>query len=212
MFNVVTIAREYGSGGADIGRKVADLLDWVCVDKQIIEHATTMEKVDRKWAESADERSFAWWERVLYGFRNGDPSMDLEKSPAIPVDYDLMQKLTESVIKQAAEAGKCVIIGRSSQCVLRRHPHVLHVAIYAPLAEKLERMKVRHPQEKDLRGLLQKMDADRARYTKTYYGCDGLDRRMYHLGLNSTLGVDRCADIIVKTLQLSGAPSPQPQP
>ncbi|MDR3734129.1 MAG: cytidylate kinase-like family protein, partial [Acidobacteriaceae bacterium] len=189
MFNVVTIAREYGSGGADIGRKVADLLGWECIDKQIIEHATQQEKVDRSWAESADERSYAWWERVMYGFRNGDPSMDLGATTPLPVDYDLMQKMTASFIQQAANTGKCVIIGRSSQCILRRHPHVLHVAIYAPLTEKLERMKIRHPHEKDLRGLLEKRDADRARYIQTYYKCDGQNHRLYHLCLNSTMGI-----------------------
>jgi cytidylate kinase len=204
MFNVVTIAREYGSGGADIGRKVAELLNWECVDKQILEHATETEKVDSKWAESADEHSYAWWERVMYGFRKGDPSLMTAGAPAAtPVDYDAMQKITASVIQHAADAGNCVIIGRSSQCVLHRHPHVLHVSIYAPLAAKLERMKLRHPHEKDLHALLQKKDADRARYTHTYYGCDGLDRKLYHLCLNSSLGVDICADIIVKILQIS---------
>ena len=211
MFNVVTIAREYGSGGADIGRKVAELMGWECIDKQIIEHAAKMEKVDRQWAESADERSYAWWERVMYGFRNGDPSMDLGATTPLPVNYDLMQKMTASLIQQAAEAGKCVIIGRSSQCILRRHPHVLHAAIYAPIAEKLERMKVRHPLEKDLRALLEKKDADRARYIQTYYKCDGQNHRLYHLCLNSTFGIDRCAELIVKALQLSGASVPEPR-
>ncbi len=51
MFNVVTIAREYGGGGADIGRKVATLRGWVCVDTQIIERVAAMGKVDPSWAE-----------------------------------------------------------------------------------------------------------------------------------------------------------------
>ena len=51
MFNVVTIAREYGSGGSDIGRKVAELLAWTCVDKQIIERVSAIGKVDPSWAE-----------------------------------------------------------------------------------------------------------------------------------------------------------------
>jgi cytidylate kinase len=137
--------------------------------------------------------------------------MNLDASPALPVDYDLMQKTTASFIQQAADTGKCVIIGRSSQCILRRHPHVLHAAIYAPITEKLERMKLRHPHEKDLRGLLEKIDADRARYVHTYYKCDSQNHRLYHLCLNSTFGIDRCAELIVKALQLSGASVPEPR-
>ncbi len=56
MFNVVTIVREYGSGGADIGRELAELLGWECVDKQIIERVATMGKVDTSLAEEAEDR------------------------------------------------------------------------------------------------------------------------------------------------------------
>jgi len=59
MFNVLTIAREYGSGGSDIGRKVAELLGWECVDKQIIEQVAAMGKVDPAWAAQADEHAIA---------------------------------------------------------------------------------------------------------------------------------------------------------
>jgi hypothetical protein len=58
----VTIAREYGSGGSDIGRKVAELLGWMCVDKQIIERVSAIGKVEPSWAEKADEHASARWE------------------------------------------------------------------------------------------------------------------------------------------------------
>jgi len=72
MFNVVTIAREYGSGGADIGRKLAELLGWERADKQIIERVAAMGKVDTSWAAEAGEQPNAWWQRVMKGFRYGD--------------------------------------------------------------------------------------------------------------------------------------------
>ena len=67
MFNVLTIAREYGSGGSDIGRKVAELLGWECVDKQIIERVAAMGKVNPAWAAQADE--------VIARYRPGTPTM-----------------------------------------------------------------------------------------------------------------------------------------
>ncbi len=197
MFNVVTIAREYGSGGADIGRKVAELLGWECLDKQIIERAAVEGQVHHSWAEALDERSRSWWGKVLYGFEQiGEPTHDST------VDYDLVQRSTERVIQEAAKVGKCVIIGRSSQCVLRHDPHALHVLVYAPLSEKMERMRLRHPHEHDLQALLQHMDSDRSRYTQSYYRCDWLDRRLYHLCVNSTLGLGVCTRLIETSLLL----------
>jgi cytidylate kinase len=201
MFNVVTIAREYGSGGADIGRRVAELLGWVCLDKQIIEQVATMGKVDPTWAQKADEHVSAWWERVLKSFRQGGPDSYVGQGPEFGVDRDTMQQFTESVIKRAAAEGKCVIIGRSSQCVLQNHPQVFQALVYGPIGEKVARMKLRHPHEHDLPGLLYRIDTERLHYAQHYYGRDWLDRRLYHLCVNSTLGIDACAELILQAIQ-----------
>jgi cytidylate kinase len=205
VFNVVTIAREYGSGGAEIGRRVAEMLGWELVDKQIIERVAALGKVDREWAKEADEQSSAWWERVLSGFRHGGPEVYVGGVADTGVDRDSLQQFTARVIEQAGKAGNCVIVGRSSQCVLRSHPQALHVLVYAPIKEKLERMRPRHPQERDLRALLHRMDSERHHYTQEYYGCDSAVRSLYHLCVNSTLGLDACAGIIVNALRLSAA-------
>jgi cytidylate kinase len=87
--------------------------------------------------------------------------------------------------------------------VLRDDPQALYVLVYAPLDEKLERMKHRHPREKDLPALLRRLDAERQRYTQDYFGCNSTDRSLYHLCLNSTLGLDACAELIVETVRSS---------
>lgn len=203
MFNVLAIAREYGSGGSDIGRKVAELLGWECLDKQIIERVTALGKVDPAWAAQADEHAVVWWERVIKGFRKGGIESYIGEGNELVVDRDTLQQLTARVIREAARVGNCVIIGRSSGCVLRTDPHVLRVLIYAPLAEKLQRMKIRHPQEPDLPALLRRIDAERTHYMETYYGCDPASRALYHLSLNSTLGIDTCARLIEQTIRSS---------
>jgi len=210
MFNIVTIAREYGSGGADIGRKVSELLGWECVDKQIIEQVKTMGNLDRTWVAEADEQSRAWWERVLAGFRHGGLELYVGGIADTGVDRDALQQFTARVIEEAGKAGNCVIIGRSSQCVLRNEPRVLHVLVYAPMAEKIERMKLRHPHEHDLQTLLHRIDSERTHYTRDYYGCDWSDRGLYQLCLNSTLGLDACAELIVNAIRLSElTPTPE---
>jgi cytidylate kinase len=203
MFNVVTIAREYGSGGAEVGRRAAEMLGWELLDKQIIERVAAIGKIDRMWAEQADEQSCAWWERVLSGFRHGGPEVYVGGVADTGVDRDGLQQFTARVIEEAGKAGNCVIVGRCSQCVLRQEPQALHVMVYAPLAEKLERMKHRHPHEHDLQGLLRRMDAEHGRYAQNYFSCNSCDRNLYHLCLNSTLGMDACAELIVSTIRLS---------
>lgn len=203
MFNVVTIAREYGSGGAAIGQKVAELMNWQFVDKKIIERAASMGEVDLSWAEGADEQTGAWWERVLGGFRHGGPELYIGGIADTGVDHDILQEFTARVIQEAGKQGSCVIIGRGSQCVLRNEPSALHVMVYAPMVEKLKRLKNRHQHEHDLQALLRRMDSERTHYTRDYYGCDWSDRGLYQLCVNSTLGLHACAKLIVSAILLS---------
>lgn len=202
MFNIVTIAREYGSGGAEVGRCAANMLGWELLDRQIIERVAAIGKIDQAWAEKADEQSSGWWERVLSGFRYGGSGLYLGNVWEAVVDRDLLQRFTTRVIEAAGKTGNCVIVGRSSQCVLRKNPRALHVLVYAPLEEKVERVKRLHPNDPDLSALLRRMDAERQRYTQDYFGCDSRDRGLYQLCINSTLGVDACAELIVNAIRL----------
>ncbi len=114
-FNVVTIAREYGSGGADIGRRLAELLGWECVDKQIIERVAARGKVDTSWAAYADKQPNAWWQRVMKGFRDGASWSYSGDVSGTDINHDALEQFTARVIEQAAKEGKCVILGRSKQ-------------------------------------------------------------------------------------------------
>lgn len=201
MFNLVTIAREYGSGGGEIGRRVAEILGWELVDREILERVAAPGKVDRAWAEAADEQSCAWWERVLRGFRYGGPEGFLGSFADAGVDRDGLQRFTARVIAEAGRTGRCVIVGRCAQCVLRDNPRALHVLVWASLAERLERLRSEFPAERDLPGLLRRMDAEHARYALNYFGCNLCDRTLFHLCVNSTLGLEVCARLIASAVE-----------
>jgi cytidylate kinase len=203
MFNVLTIAREYGSGGSEIGHKVAEILGWECVDKQIIERVAAKGKLDSAWAAQADEHAIAWWERLMKSFRRGGIESYVGEGTDLGADRDTVQVFTAGIIQEAAKIGNCVIIGRSAQCVLRRHANVLRMLVYAPLKEKLVRMKLRHPHERDVPALLRRIDSERLHYARYYYDCDSADPRLYHLTMNSTLGIDTCAKMVAQVIQSS---------
>jgi cytidylate kinase len=133
----------------------------------------------------------------LRGFRFGGPEGFTGGFGDSGVDRDGLQKFTAHVIAEAGKTGNCVIVGRCAQCVLRNAPGVLHVLVWAPLAERLERLKREHPKERDIAGLLHRMDAEHARYAQEYFNCSFCDRKLFHLCLNTTLGLDLCARLIV---------------
>ena len=194
MFNVVTIARESGSGGCEIGRRLAEMLGWELVDRQLLERVAALGKIDPAWAQAADEQTCAWWERVLRAFRYGGPEHCTAGDAG--VDRDELQRFTAGAIGEAAKRGRCVIVGRCAQCVLRDDPRVLHVLVWAPVEERLERLRQEHPEERDVPALLRRMDAEHAHYAHDYFGCDSCDRTLFHLCVNSTLGVESCARLI----------------
>jgi cytidylate kinase len=200
MFDVVTIAREYGSGGGEIGRRLAEILGWELVDRKILERVAAIGKIDPAWAEAADEQSCAWWERVLRGFRYDGPEGLQGSFADAGVDRDGLQRFTARVITEAARASHCVIVGRCAQCVLRDYPRALHVLVWAPLAERLERRRVQFPEERDIPGLLRRMDAEHAKYALTYFGCNLCDRTLFHLCVNSTLGLEVCARLVASAV------------
>jgi cytidylate kinase len=212
MFNVVTIAREYGSGGGEIGRRVAELLGWELVDRKILERVAALGHIDRAWAEEADEQSCGWWERVLRGFRFGGPEGYIGDFSETGVDRDALQQFTAKVIAEAGKTGQCVIVGRCAQCVLRNQPGVLHVLVWAPLPERLVRLKQMHPEEHDIPGLLQRMDAEHARYAQQYFGCSFCDRKLFHVCLNSTLGLELCARVIANAVTTAAREELKSQP
>ena len=96
MFSVVTIVGEHGSGRADIGRKLTELLGWECVDKQIIERVAAMGKVDTSCAADADEKSDAWWQRVMRSFRYGASWSYSREAPRTDIDHAALQFRTTS--------------------------------------------------------------------------------------------------------------------
>lgn len=97
----------------------------------------------------------------------GRPAKSISSRLIRTVVHVTLTQFTSIVIEGAAKGGKCVIIGRSSQCVLRHCANVLHVLVFAPPAEKVARMKPRHPDEHHPPGFLYRIDYARTHYEAT---------------------------------------------
>jgi cytidylate kinase len=204
MFRIVTIAREYGSGGAGIAQLLADHLDWKLLDRCLVEKMAELARVDPKLAEEYDERPDPWvnrlvralWQSGLIGGTMAGPMPEL-------FDAETMAVLSRYVIEEAAEIGNCVIVGRASQCILQKRSDAFHVFIYAPRADRLRRVRNRHADRAAAELALDARDQERAALIHRFFNQDWDNRHLYDLMISSKLGDERVLASILNAMGLS---------
>lgn len=202
MFRVLTIAREYGSGGGSIARRVAERLGWNLLDKTLVERIARAAQVDPELAQRYDERIDSWLHRISRkGLWYGGFDAVAAFSGTQVFDAETMVALARTLIEEACAGGNCVIVGRGSQCVLQDRKDVLHVFIYAPWPERVARVRERTQAAADVESLIRTVDQQRAGYIRTHFGCDWTDPHLYHMLLSSELGDENVARIIVEAIQ-----------
>jgi cytidylate kinase len=197
MFRVVTVEREYGSGGAEVAERVAEDLGWRLLDQSLIEAVARRAQVDVGTARRCDERLDSWWHRLNRdGLWSAAVATGAAPADAQFFDAETMTAITEEVIRGAASKGNCVIVGRGAQCVLRDMPQALHVFLYGSWAARIARVQKRLGTNRDVSNLLLSIDRSRAAYLRRYFGCDWRDPDLYQMIISSQLGIERVASLI----------------
>ena len=200
---VVTIARQYGSGGREIGEKVAKALGIKHYDENLITLAAREGNLDETVASKADESAA---NSLLYTLALGSnffgSAMNFGYKPPL---NDKLFLLQSDVIRRAAEEGSCVIIGRCADYVLRDHPKRLSVFVYGDLPHRKARVMERHEglTEAQAIDLINKTDRRRSSYYNFYTGNKWGKYDNYHLAVNSSLlGIDKTAEMIADAAKL----------
>jgi cytidylate kinase len=196
LISVVTIAREYGSGGAELGQLVAAKLGWELLDRQLVDRVARVASVDPKIAASLDEHAHRWWQSAVAGMSYAAPCVVGAPEQPGAIDEDSLHDITMRLIQRAADSGKCVIVGRGAQCFLEGRTDVLDVLAYAPVDERIRRLRARQPHCADLEALIKQVDKQRATYVRQYYRRNWLDKSLYDLCINTTLGLEVAAELI----------------
>lgn len=182
---VITIAREYGSGGRLIGEAVAKNLDIPFYDKELILLAAKKSGLSEDYIRRTEQIKSASFLYSLY-----------MTSQILPMS-DQIFLLQSQIIRELAEKGPCVIVGRCADYVLRNMSNCLNIFIHAPIEDRMRRAIEEygddHPNMEDY---IRKQDKKRASYYNYFSQNKWGNAHNYHLAINSSIGVDETVYLI----------------
>ena len=208
MVRVITVEREYGSGGAEIAKALADRLGWKLWDQSLTNEIARHMECDCRVVEEHEEKRDPLYYRLLKSFMRGSYEGSQNIHRVQMADTDCIREVTERVVKQAASGGSCVIVGRGSAYYLQDRPEVFSVFVYAPRKDKVRRLRARGKSPADAAHLAETVDQERAAFIKEYFGVEWPDRSRFHLMVNSAIGEAATVDAILHTAGLSAPAAP----
>lgn len=194
---IITIGRQFGSGGRSIGQKIAEKLNIHFYDKELISIAAKESGTDPEIFKDVDEKAanslLYSLSTGMYGFGSGFSAMG-----DLPVN-DKLYLLQHKIIKEIAEKESCVIVGRCADYVLRENPNCVNIFIYADMAFRKEQSVKKHGiDEARAEHIINKTDKSRANYYSFYSGQKWGMAENYDLCINSSkLSEDKIVDLII---------------
>ena len=198
---VITIAREYGSGGRTIGEMLANELGIHFYDKELAKLASEDSGINEALFNTNDEKVKA--SKLMPFLRPHNSELITPDSDEFTSEDNLFN-LQAKVIRQLAERESCVIMGRCADYVLEDYDNVLSVFVHAPHDFKMEQAGLKISLKgKELERFIEKTDRQRAGYYKYHTGREWTDARNYDLCLNSAkLGFDKCVEEIISYMKV----------
>jgi len=198
MNTIITIARQYGSAGIDIGQRLAEKYGIKCYDKELLNRVSKESGYCEEIIQKQDERPTS---SFLYNLVMDTYSFGYNTSHF--VDMPISQKIFLAqfdTIKKIANEGPCVIVGRCADYALEDRTDVVNIFIYANEEDKINYVKEHNNlNEKDAREMIIKMDKQRQSYYNYYTSKKWGRADTYHLCINSSvLGIDGTVNLITQ--------------
>ena len=208
---VVTIARELGSGGRTIGRKLAERLEVPFFDKALIQSLEQKYHLSREEIERLKGQKHNWWadfKRSLKMMPSYVAPQYVSGNSAMPdflITDDIFLAETE-ILKGIAADGSCVIAGRSGFYIFRDHPNHLSILIQASMEHRIDRLvNKRDISREEAIKIIDEVDKGRENYVKKYTGSSRYDTRNYDLVINAdNHSEDEIVNIILQYVSTPG--------
>jgi CMP/dCMP kinase len=200
---VITISREYGSGGGEIAARLAKRLAWHLIDHEVVVRVAEMLRVSEEEAVEHDECVESLPSRIFKSLRLVHPSMPVTVDIPFSMDSRAFHEARSQIIEGAVASGQAVIVGRGAQAHLAQRNDMLHVRIIAPLEARIAYVMHREglDQAAAQARILQK-DQERARYLEMFYHRRPSDPHLYDLVLSTgILDLEDAVDVISIVLE-----------
>lgn len=210
---IITISREYGAGGSEVARRVAEALGWRVVDNELIDRVASRAGLPPEEVARREERAPGFVERLTRALSRSSPETFPAPADTVPEPEEAtLVRITEGVVAEIAAEGRVVMVGRAGPAVLHAEHAALHAKLVARAEFRVQRIlaegrigaaangaEAQPPHRATAEQVMRDADANRARYVKQYYGLDWSDPTHYHMVLNTgLLGLDGAAAVIVE--------------
>lgn len=181
---IITISREFGSGGRELGKRLSDVLEIPCYDKEIIQMIAERHGFDEQYVSHVSEKNLqATYPRTIGHRFAMTPHPATKQAVAIAVEQ-------QKIIKNFAEQGDCIIIGRCADVILKDY-RPFNIFVYADMDTKLKRCMEHAPKDEnlshtELEHKIRDVNKERAKHREFYIGTKGNTRSNYHLCINTS--------------------------
>lgn len=199
---VITISRQFGTGGHEIGVELARRLGVKLLDKQILNEMASRYCVVEDAMEHIEARNPHWRDDFTSFYRQYMAGAEYNGQEQDQTSHKLFDAQAE-VIKKIAREESCVIIGRCGFHIFRNHPNCLKIFLHADMDCRKRRIGRKYDlPESDAAAMIVDNDYSRELYTKTYTGSEWQDARNYDLSLNvKKFGVNGAVDYIMSCIE-----------
>ena len=204
MIKIITIEREYGSGGGEIAQLLAQQLGWKLWDQLLTEEIARLADCPKSVVEGREERPDPLYYRLFKSFLRGSYEGSINAHKLKLVDSECILKFTEQVVLDAAKTGNSVIVGRGSQHFLRNRQDTLRLFLYARREDKVRRLLTRGKSENEAEQLVDTVDRERVDFIQKYFHVEWPDRAVYHTMINTGIGDQAVVHMILDFMKTVG--------
>ncbi|HHC24639.1 MAG TPA: cytidylate kinase-like family protein [Desulfobacterales bacterium] len=199
---VITISRQFGAGGKTLGERVAEKLDYALIDEDIIERVAHKAEVSPNWVKSIEKEAGGPLLRFISGmgpFRKSYVER-LGEHKKGHIDGHSYVVLLHEIIKELADEGDCVIIGRGGQYILRDYDEAWHLLLVADYEHRVKFMEEHYNLSRRQAALIVDKQGKRRKNLYRYFGKEDYDQPyLYHLVLNmSKMSIEKVAGQICR--------------
>jgi cytidylate kinase len=205
MFRIVSLEREFGSGGGAIACELARRLGWKLWDQQLTCEIAQRAQVTEAAVALCDERVDSRLYRLAKAFWRGSYERSIPLADSHAFDTDRMMTLVGEIMRTIAAEGNAVIVGRGSPFFLREREDTFRVFTYAPRDEKIRRLVAMGKSHEEAEDLVENVDKERMAYIKHYFNADWPTRSLYHMMINTVAGDENVIATILNGMETLAA-------